>query len=365
MLHYLLAERLQEYFTPLRMFEAITFRAIYATVLAFLTSILLGPWMIRRLQELRLGQQVRSEGLESHLSKQGTPTMGGLLIVVAWLVNSVLWSRMDNPLVWSAIFATLWFGVIGFLDDWTKIRQGRSLGLTVRQKIALQVVGAAGIGYYLATYGGGEQLAATALVFPFLKGVHPVLPVWAYVAFVVVVIVGSANAVNLTDGQDGLAITCVSFVAGTLAVLAYVTSHAVAAGYLGIPHMPQTGELTVFCTALVGAGLGFLWWNAYPAEVFMGDTGSMALGGAIGAVAVAVKQELLLPILGGIFVAEAVSVMLQVWHYRRTGGKRLFRMAPLHHHFEKGGIPEPKVTVRFWIVAAILMLVAISTLKVR
>jgi phospho-N-acetylmuramoyl-pentapeptide-transferase len=250
------------------------------------------------------------------------------------------------------------------LDDWTKIRQKRSLGLTVRQKIVLQVIGAAGIGYYLATYAGGESIASTALVFPFLKGIHPVLPVWAYVAFVVVVIVGSANAVNLSDGQDGLAITCVAFVGGTLAVLAYVTSHAVAARYLGIPHMPQTGELTVFCTALVGSGLGFLWWNAYPAELFMGDTGSMALGGAMGAVAVAVKQELLLPILGGIFVAEALSVMLQVWHYRRTGG-RLFRMAPLHHHFEKGGIPEPKVTVRFWIVAAILMLVAISTLKVR
>ena len=365
MLHYLLAERLQEYFSPLRMFQAITFRAIYATVLAFLTSVLLGPWMIRKLQELRFGQQVRREGLESHLAKEGTPTMGGLLIVAAWIVNTLLWARLDNPLVGSAVFATLWFGIIGFLDDWTKIKQKRSLGLTVRQKIALQVVGAAGIGYYLSTYAGGETLAATALVFPFFKDIHPVLPVWAYVAFVVVVIVGSANAVNLSDGQDGLAITCVSFVGGTLAVLAYVTSHAVAARYLGIPHMPQTGELTVFCTALVGAGLGFLWWNAYPAEVFMGDTGSMALGGAMGAVAVAVKQELLLPILGGIFVAEALSVMLQVWHYRRTGGKRLFRMAPLHHHFEKGGIPEPKVTVRFWIVAAILMLVAISTLKVR
>ncbi len=364
MLYHLLAERLQEYFSPLRMFQAITFRAIYATVLAFLTSILLGPWMIRRLQELRLGQQVRREGLQSHLAKQGTPTMGGLLIIAAWLVNTLLWARLDNPLIWAAVFAALWYGIIGFIDDWQKIRQQRSLGLTARQKIALQVVGAAGIGYYLSVYGGGETLPATALVFPFLKGIHPALPTWGYVAFVVVVIVGSANAVNLTDGQDGLAITCVSFVGGTLAVLAYVTSHAVAAGYLGIPHMPMSGELTVFCTALVGAGLGFLWWNAYPADVFMGDTGSMALGGAIGAVALAIKQELLLPILGGIFVAEAVSVMLQVGYYRRSG-KRLFRMAPLHHHFEKGGMPEPKVTVRFWIVAAVLMLVAISTLKVR
>ena len=249
--------------------------------------------------------------------------------------------------------------------SWAKIRKQRSLGLRARHKLVLQVIGAVGITLLLLRHTDNASVAPTTLVFPFFKFVQPTLPMWLYMAFAVVVIVGSANAVNLTDGQDGLAIMCATFVGGTLAILAYLTSHAVIAKYLDIPHIPNAGELTVYCGALVGAGLGFLWWNCYPAEVFMGDTGSMALGGAIGAVALATKQELLLVIIGGIFVANAVSVILQVAYFRRSGGKRLFRMAPLHHHYEKGGMPEPKVTVRFWIVAAILLLVAVTTLKLR
>ncbi|GIX06144.1 MAG: phospho-N-acetylmuramoyl-pentapeptide-transferase [Candidatus Poribacteria bacterium] len=364
MLYHLLYEQLQPYFSPFRLFQQITFRAIYAAVLAFVLALVLGPRVIRWLQRLRFGQYVRREGLESHYKKEGTPTMGGVLILAAWLGSALLFVRWTNPLVWIAVGATIWFGLIGFLDDWQKIRKGRSLGLTGKQKLLLQFSGAAVIAWLLAHQETGN-IAPTALVFPFFKFLKPELPVWLYVPFVMVIIVGAANAVNFTDGQDGLAIVSANYVAGTFGVFAYLTSHALIADYLDIPHIPETGELTIFCTALVGAGLGFLWWNAYPAEVFMGDTGSMALGGAIGTVAVATKQELLLPIVGGIFVVETLSVILQVWYFRRTGGKRIFRMAPLHHHFEKGGIPEPKVTVRFWIVGFVLVLIALSTLKLR
>lgn len=359
MLYALLYEQLMPYFSPFRVFQYITFRAVYATVFAFLICLLAGPWTIRQLQRLKFGQYIRTEGPESHYSKQGTPTMGGLLIVAAWLVSTLLWARLSNPLIHAAMFSVLWFGTIGFLDDWAKIQKKRSLGLKGRTKIALQLVGAALIAIYLASQSG------TTLAIPFFKNVQPTLPMSLFVPFAILVIVGSANAVNLTDGMDGLAITCSVFVVGTLAILAYLTSHLEAARYLAIPHIPQAGELVIFGTALVGAGLGFLWWNCYPAQIFMGDTGSMALGGAIGTLAVAVKQEFLLVIMGGIFVAEALSVILQVVYFKRTGGKRLFRMSPLHHHFEKGGMPEPKVTVRFWIVAALLLLVAVSTLKLR
>lgn len=365
MLYFFLYEQLQPYFSPLRVFQYITFRATYATAVAFVLSLALGPWAIGKLQLLKFGQYVRREGLESHYKKEGTPTMGGLLIIGTWLGSVLLWADLTNPYIWMAVFAALWFGAIGFLDDWQKIKKKQSLGLTARQKLVLQFVGGAAIGVFLVWHGTGTNVPATRLVFPFFKEFQPVLPVWAYVPFVTLVIVGTANAVNFTDGQDGLAITTVTFVIGTLAILSYLVSHALIAKYLDIPHIRNTGELVVFCAALVGAGLGFLWWNAYPAQIFMGDTGSMALGGAIGTLAVAIKQELLLVIMGGIFVAEALSVILQVWHFKRTGGKRLFRMAPLHHHFEKGGIPEPKVTVRFWIIGAILLLVAVSTLKLR
>jgi phospho-N-acetylmuramoyl-pentapeptide-transferase len=365
MFYYLFFEQLQPFFTPFRLFQYITFRAVYATVTAFIVCVVFGPWAIRQLQRLKFGQVIRREGPESHYSKQGTPTMGGLLILAGWLSSALLWSRLTNPFALAAVLATLWFGAVGFLDDLQKVRRNRSLGLTGKQKLALQFLGAAGIAVFMALYPARAEVASTALVMPFLKNVQPPLPVWAFVPFAMLVIVGSANAVNLTDGMDGLAITCSVFVVGTLAVFSYVTSHAGTAAYLGIRHLPEAGELVVFCTALVGAGLGFLWWNCYPAQVFMGDTGAMALGGAIGTVAVFVKQEMLLVIMGGIFVAETLSVMAQVWYFKRTGGKRLFRMTPLHHHFEKGGMPEPKVTVRFWIVAAILLLVAVSTLKLR
>ena len=365
MLYYLLYEQLQPYFSPFRLFQQITFRAIYATVFAFVLSLLLGPWTIRQLQRVKFGQPVRRDGLESHYAKEGTPTMGGLLIMGTWLSSTLLWADLRNTLVLAAVLAALWFGAIGFLDDYLKIRRRNSVGLRGKRKLLLQFVGAGALATFFAFQETGSTISSTTLVFPFFKNLQPTLPVYLYIPFVMLVIVGSANAVNLTDGQDGLAITCATFVIGAFAVLAYLTSHIKIADYLDIPHIVQAGELVIYCTAFVGAGLGFLWWNSYPAQVFMGDTGSMALGGAIGTVAVATKQELLLPIVGGIFVAEAISVMLQVWYFRRTGGKRLFRMAPLHHHFEKGGMPEPKVTVRFWIVAVILLLVALSTLKLR
>ena len=360
MLYHLFYELLQEYFSPLRVFQYITFRSIYAAAGAFIVCVALGPWMIRKLAELKIGQPIRKDGLQEHLSKEGTPTMGGLLILAAWLASTLLFAQLDNPLVWAALFAAVWFGGIGLLDDASKIRKGRSLGLNGRQKIALQAVGGLAVGLFLALYGPGTQLAP-----PFFKQFQPELPIWLYVPFAAFVLTASANSVNLTDGQDGLAIGCVLPVAAVFAGLSYVAGHAVAAEYLDIVHIGGAGELVVYSMALTGACLGFLWWNAYPAKVFMGDTGSMALGGAVGTVALAIKQELLLPILGGIFVANALSVMLQVWHFRRTGGKRLFRMAPLHHHFEKGGSPEPKVTVQFWIVGIILALVAVSSLKIR
>ncbi|MBM3213938.1 phospho-N-acetylmuramoyl-pentapeptide-transferase [Candidatus Poribacteria bacterium] len=365
MLYFLLYEQLQPFVSAFRLFQYITFRAVYATILSFLLVLLLGPATIRWLQKLKFGQYIRREGPESHYSKQGTPTMGGLLIAGAWLASTVLWARLSNPFIHMALFAVVWFGTIGFLDDWSKIKKKQSLGLTGKAKLALQFVGAAVIAIYMTEVGSGTMSSPTTLAVPFFKTVHPELPVWIYVPFAMIAIVGSANAVNLTDGLDGLAITCSIFVVGTLAILAYLTSHLDVATYLAIPHNADSGELVIFGTALVGAGLGFLWWNCYPAQVFMGDTGSMAIGGAIGTMAVAIKQELLLVIMGGIFVAEAVSVIAQVLYFKRTGGKRLLRMSPLHHHFEKGGMPEPKVTVRFWIVAALLLLVAVSTLKLR
>lgn len=360
MLYHLFYELLREYFSPFRIFQYITFRSIYAAAVAFAVCVAAGPWMIRRLRKMKIGQKVREEGLQEHLAKEGTPTMGGLLILISWLAATLLFAQLTNPLVWVCLFSALWFGGIGILDDMSKIRKNQSLGLSGKQKIALQAVGGLAVGLYLAYNGPG-----TTLVPPFFKQFQPELPVWLYAILAAFVMTASANSVNLTDGQDGLAIGCVLPVTAVFAALSYVAGHAVAAQYLDIAHIEQAGELVVYAMALTGACLGFLWWNAYPAKVFMGDTGSMALGGAVGSVALCIKQELLLPILGGIFVANALSVILQVWHFRRTGGKRLFRMAPLHHHFEKGGAPEPKVTVQFWIVGIILALIAVSSLKIR
>ena len=354
-------------------FRYITFRAALAACTALILSLLIGPWMIRRLKDFQIGQSIRAEGPQTHQAKKGTPTMGGVLILLTILVSTVFWADLTNPLVLVALAATAVFGLIGFADDWQKLAKKQNLGLTARRKFALQVFAASGIGLVLV------QLAAAGrydlhLSVPFIKSFHPDLGLW-YMPFVVLVIVGAANAVNLTDGLDGLAIgsTGVSF--ATLALVAYVVGHAKAADYLGVPFVGDAGELAVFCAAVLGASLGFLWFNCPPAQVFMGDTGSMGLGGAMGTVAACIKQEFLLVIIGGLFVIEALSVMVQVTSFKLTG-TRVFKMTPLHHHFEahRTGWPsyikgrdwaESKVVIRFWILSILFALMALSTLKLR
>ncbi|MGH9867283.1 MAG: phospho-N-acetylmuramoyl-pentapeptide-transferase [Candidatus Polarisedimenticolia bacterium] len=343
-------------------FRYITFRSALAAVTALVLSLGLGRFLIARLREMQVGQHIREEGPQSHYSKKGTPTMGGILIIVSVIIPTLLWADLRNVFVWVAMIAMVAFGLIGFYDDYRKVTRKRNLGLSARAKLGLQVVVAGAIGTYLvwmATFGA----FTTRLSLPFLKQWTPDLG-WFYVVFIVVVIVGAANAVNLTDGLDGLAIGAVMVAAATFALLVYVVGNAVAASYLGLLNVKGTGELTVFCGAMVGASLGFLWYNCNPAEVFMGDVGSMALGGAIGTVAVLIKQELLLVLVGGLFVIEAMSVIVQVASFRLTG-KRVFRMAPLHHHFELKGWPEPKVIIRFWILAILFALMSLSTLKLR
>jgi phospho-N-acetylmuramoyl-pentapeptide-transferase len=312
---------------------------------------------------MQIGQHIRQEGPQSHLVKQGTPTMGGLLILIAVLVPTLLWADLGNPFVWIILFSTLSFGLVGFLDDYLKMVHKRSLGLTARQKLAAQfglslVVG--GLLLFLSSL----DLFNTQLSVPFFKTFRPDLG-WFYLPFVALVIVGAANAVNLTDGLDGLAIGSVLIATATYAVLTYAAGHAVVANYLGIMNIKGSAELTVFCGSLVGASLGFLWFNCNPARVFMGDVGSMALGAALGTLAVLIKQEILLVLVGGLFVLEALSVILQVGSYRLRGGRRIFRMAPLHHHFEQSGWKEPQVIIRFWILAIIFALLGLSTLKLR
>ncbi|TAN24420.1 MAG: phospho-N-acetylmuramoyl-pentapeptide-transferase [Acidobacteria bacterium] len=377
MLYWLLYERLFPYFTPLRLFRFITFRTAFAGITALVIALALGPWLIRRLQEFQIGQYVRDDGPQSHLKKAGTPTMGGLLINIAILVPTLLWSDLRNPFIWLAMFSVVAFGAIGFVDDFSKVRHHRSLGLRSMQKLGLQAL----VGLIIAlallwmAHGGGYS---TSLVVPFVKHYRPALSIHAllahhgwyvlaflpFIIFVMIVVVGSSNAVNLTDGLDGLAIGCTVIAAGALTVLTYVSGHSVFAAYLEIERIPQIGELTIFCGAVVGASIGFLWYNAHPAEIFMGDVGSLALGGAIGTVAVLIKQELLLPFIGGIFVIEAVSVILQVGSYKLRK-KRIFKMAPLHHHFEQLGWSESKIITRFWIVAGVCALFALTTLKLR
>jgi phospho-N-acetylmuramoyl-pentapeptide-transferase len=343
-------------------FRYITFRSALAAVTALVLSLGLGRFLIARLREMQVGQHIREEGPQSHYSKKGTPTMGGILIIVSVVIPTLLWADLRNVFVWVAMVAMVAFGLIGFYDDYRKVTRKRNLGLTARAKFGLQVMVAGAIGTYLvwmSTFGA----FTTKLSLPFLKQWTPDLG-WFYVVFIVVVIVGAANAVNLTDGLDGLAIGSSLVAAATFALLSYVVGNAVAASYLGLLNVKGTGELTVFCGALVGASLGFLWYNCNPAEIFMGDVGSMALGGAIGTVAVLIKQEILLVLVGGLFVMEAVSVIVQVASFRLTG-KRVFRMAPLHHHFELKGWPEPKVIIRFWILAILFALMSLSTLKLR
>jgi phospho-N-acetylmuramoyl-pentapeptide-transferase len=361
MLYHLLFP-LRDSFAAFNVFRYITFRGAGAIVTALLLSLLLGPWFIRLLRRLSVGQNIRDVGPEAHLLKAGTPTMGGLLILFALATSTLLWARLDNPYSWIALGTTLVFGFIGFLDDFLKVRRERNLGLTSRQKLTLQLVAGAGAAAALLLL-PGEHAFNPTLAFPFFKDLVLDLG-WLYVPFVVLVLVGASNAVNLTDGLDGLAIGSTLIAAATYAILTYVAGNSIIATYLQVEYVPGAGEVAVFCGALVGACLGFLWFNAHPAEVFMGDVGSLAIGGAIGIVAVLAKQEILLVVIGGIFVMEAVSVILQVAAFKTTG-KRIFRMSPIHHHFELSGWAEPKIIVRFWILALIFSLIGLSTLKLR
>ena len=379
MLYHILYEflyPLNHYWAPLRVlnvFQYITFRTAYASITALLISLFLGPWLITRLRDFQIGQQIREEGPKSHQKKAGTPTMGGVLIVVSIILPTMLWANLRNRYVWLTVFATIGFAAVGFADDYIKIVRKRSLGLTVREKLGFQTLISLGVSIFLLNI----HLYDTRLNVPFFKAFAPTLlieklfstPFWfigyvPFLAFVWVVIVGSSDAVNLTDGLDGLAIGCTLIASAALTALTYVTGNARLSDYLDISFIRQAGELTIFCGSMVGASLGFLWYNAHPAEVFMGDVGSLALGGAIGTVAVIIKQELLLIFIGGIFVAEALSVMIQVISFK-TRGKRVFRMAPLHHHFELQGWSESKVIIRFWIASLILALFSLSTLKLR
>jgi phospho-N-acetylmuramoyl-pentapeptide-transferase len=360
MLYHLLYP-LRDHFSGFNVFKYITFRSAGAVLTALIVSFVFGKPMIAWLRRLKVGQQVRDDGPQSHLSKQGTPTMGGLLIIVALAGSALLWSDLTNKYVWVVLLATLAFGAIGFWDDYLKVVKKRSTGLRALEKFGLQIAAALAVGFFL--FYNPSDPKSTYLSVPFMKNVLIDLG-WFYIPFVVVVIVGSSNAVNLTDGLDGLAIGLVGIAATANAVLVYLGGNRVISDYLKIQYIPGSGELVIFCGALLGASLGFLWYNAHPAEVFMGDVGSLSLGGALGTLAVVTKHELILVITGGIFVAETLSVVLQVGSYKLRG-KRIFRMAPMHHHFEQIGWPESKVIVRFWIAGIILALVSISTLKLR
>ncbi len=377
MLYYLLYHVLQKYFSPLNVFRYITVRTVYASLTAMFLALVFGPWLIRKLRELQIGQYIREEGPQEHKKKAGTPTMGGVLIVLSTAVPVLMWADLANPFVLLALFALFGFAAIGFIDDYAKVAKRRNLGLTGKKKIALQIAVSSVVGFVLLVL-ATHSAYSTQLIVPFVKRFRPDLVIhsllnagnlWPlaflpFLFFVALVITGSSNAVNLTDGLDGLAIGCTVIAAGALTILTYVSSNFRWANYLEIQYIPRVGELTVFCGALVGASLGFLWYNAHPAEVFMGDVGSLALGGTLGTVAVIIKQEVLLVFVGGIFVVEALSVILQVGSFKLRG-KRIFRMAPIHHHFELLGWSESKVIVRFWIAALVFALFALTTLKLR
>jgi phospho-N-acetylmuramoyl-pentapeptide-transferase len=351
--------------TVLNVIQYITFRTAAASLTALVISLLLGPWLIRKLREFQIGQIIRHEGPASHAPKAGTPTMGGLLILTASLVPTLLWADLRNVYIWIAVLSTAAFGAIGFTDDYLKVVRRSHHGLRPRYKMLGQILVAALVGTVLIVLADFVQppLYSTRVIFPFFKTLIPDLG-WGYALFAIVVLVGASNAVNLTDGLDGLAIGTFAIAAAAFTALAYVTGHAVLANYLLLVHFPPAAELTIFCGSLVGASLGFLWYNSYPADIFMGDVGSLALGGALGTVAILIKQELLLPIVGGVFVLEALSVIVQVASFKMTG-KRVFKMAPLHHHFELIGWSEPKVITRFLIVGVIFALFSLTTLKLR
>lgn len=358
---YWLVDVLQEYWRGFGVFQYLTVRAVLGVLTALGLSLLLGPWVIRRLTELRMGQAIRTDGPQTHLSKSGTPTMGGALILTALFVSTLLWSDLSNRYVWVVLIVTAIFGVVGWIDDYRKVAYKDPKGLPARWKYFWQSV--AGIGAAVFLYLSAQSPAETQLFVPFFKNVALNMGIF-YIIFTYFVIVGTSNAVNLTDGLDGLAIMPCVMVAGALALIAYLTGHSQFSQYLHIAYIPGAGELVIFCTALVGAGLGFLWFNTYPAQVFMGDVGALALGAALGLVAVIVRHEFVLFIMGGIFVLETVSVILQVASFKLTG-RRIFRMAPIHHHFELKGWPEPRVIVRFWIITLVLVLIGLATLKFR
>lgn len=376
MLYWLFYLKLHTDFPALRLFRYLTFRTAFASLTAMAIAIFVGPWLIARLQEFQIGQFIREEGPKSHQKKAGTPTMGGVLINIAILVPTLLWADLRDPFVWIAMLSVAAFGIIGFVDDFAKLRHRRNLGLTSRQKLGLQLLIGLIIGAVLAEMATGGRYS-TELVVPFFKHFRPTLAFssllhhgWLllgfapFIIFVAFIVVGSSNAVNLTDGLDGLAIGCTIITAGALTVLTYISGNAVLATYLELGREPQVAELAIFCGAMVGASIGFLWYNAHPAQIFMGDVGSLALGGAIGTVAVIIQQELLLPFIGGIFLLEALSVMIQVGSFKLRG-KRVFKMAPLHHHFEQLGWSEPKIIARFWILSGVFALFALTTLKLR
>ncbi|WP_114324763.1 phospho-N-acetylmuramoyl-pentapeptide-transferase [Candidatus Colwellia aromaticivorans] len=359
MLHWL-AEYLTQYYSAFNVFSYLTLRAIVSTLTALFISLFFGPKLIRYLQKMQIGQTIRSDGPESHLSKSGTPTMGGILILAGIVFSVLLWADLSNVYVWVVLFVVVSFGAIGFVDDYRKVIRKDSNGLIAKWKYFWQTVVGLATAIFLYQISHPEQ---TFLLIPFIKDVMPQLGIF-YIVLTYFVIVGTSNAVNLTDGLDGLAIVPTIMVAGAFALFAYVTGHVNFSSYLNIPYIAMTSELVVVCTAIVGAGLGFLWFNTYPAQVFMGDVGSLALGAALGVIAVLVRQELVLFIMGGVFVMETVSVILQVGSYKLRG-QRIFRMAPIHHHYELKGWPEPRVIVRFWIISLILVLIGLATLKLR
>jgi phospho-N-acetylmuramoyl-pentapeptide-transferase len=354
---------LHHYFAPFNVFRYITFRSAYALATALLLALALGPPVIRRLRTLKIGQQVRDDGPQTHLTKSGTPTMGGVLIVIAVAVSTLLWGNLTNPSVWTALLSLLWMGAVGFLDDYLRVVKRYRKGLLGRYKLAGQILLGVGVFCVVFFYPARSILDPAQTNIPFLK--RTVVDFgWLYLPFVVLVVTGASNAVNLADGLDGLAAGMTAFAAVALGGMCYLTGHAKFSSYLNIPFIQGAGELTVFCAAVIGAVLGFLWWNCHPADVFMGDTGSLSLGAALGTVAVLIKREFLLAIVGAVFVAEALSVMAQVLSFK-IWGRRVLRMAPLHHHFELMGWKEPRVVVRFWIAAALAALISLSTLKLQ
>jgi len=356
-----LAEFLAQYVTGFNVFSYLTLRSILSALTALTFSLWMGPKLIRYLQRMQIGQTVRDDGPQSHLSKSGTPTMGGLLILGAVIVSTLLWADLTNSYIWVVLFVLAGFGLIGFVDDYRKVVRKDSNGLIARWKYFWQSAIALGVAIFL--YVTASSPDETVLIVPFFKDVLPQLGL-LYVALVYFTLVGASNAVNLTDGLDGLAIVPTLMVAAAFGLIAYLTGNVNFSHYLHLPHLPLASELTVFCLAIFGAGLGFLWFNTYPAQIFMGDVGSLALGAALGIIAVLVRQEILLVIMGGVFVMETVSVILQVGSYKMRG-KRIFKMAPIHHHYELKGWPEPRVIVRFWIISLVLVLIGLATLKIR